>query len=108
MLALEKSSGRNQIYNISDGRDYTQEYLWKLAADLLGVKRPSRHISPFVVHIVARARGLDTDEIRFITSNRIVDISKARKELGFRPRESIESNAAYLLGRFNANNSPGK
>jgi len=103
VLALGRRASRNQIYNITDGRDYTQGYLFELAADLLGVKRPDRHISPILVHIVAKARGLDTDEVRFITSNRLVDISKARRQLGFRPRESVESGAGYLLERFNAN-----
>lgn len=100
MLALGRKASVNQVYNITDGRDYTQEYLFDLAADLLGVPRPKSHIHPVVVHIVAKARGLDTDEIRFITSNRQVDISKARKELGFKPKESVESSGSYLIKKF--------
>lgn len=101
MLALEKKISNKKIYNITDGREYTQEYLFGLAADLLGVSKPERHVSPLMVRIVAKAKGLDIDEVRFITSDRRVDISKARRELGYRPKESVESGASYLLNRFN-------
>lgn len=100
MLAASKKVSDRKTYNITDGREYTQEYLFNLAADLLGVPKPDKHISPLVVNIVAKARGLDRDEIRFVTSDKRIDISKAKKELGFRPKESVESGAGYLLNRF--------
>jgi nucleoside-diphosphate-sugar epimerase len=59
MLACDKKISSNKVYNISDGKDYTQEYLIGLVADLLKVERPQRHISPLLVKIVAKARGLD-------------------------------------------------
>lgn len=102
MLALAKRSASNETYNISDGKDYTQEYLMGLVADLLRVKKPQRHISPLLVKIIAKARGLDTDEIRFITSDRLIDISKAKKELGFAPRENIKKGGTYLLSKFDS------
>ncbi len=105
-LVFEKrKESRNKIYNISDGRSYTQEYLLALAANTLGVDKPKRHINTMVAKMVAKAKGLDPDEIRFITSDRIVDISKAEKELGFKPKESVERGAAYLLNRFNISNN---
>lgn len=101
----KRRESRNKIYNISDGRNYTQEYLLTLAANTLGVDKPKKHINTMVAKMVAKAKGLDPDEIRFITSNRIIDISKAEKELGFKPKESVESGAAYLLNRFNISNN---
>ncbi len=102
-LALQKKrESKNKIYNISDGREYTQKGLFEMAAKMLGVPKPTRHISPILVHIVAKAKGLDTDEIRFITSDRSIDISKARKELGFRPKETAERGASYLLNKLDS------
>ncbi len=101
-LVLEKrENSRNKIYNITDGRTYTQKYLLTLAANTLGVEAPEKHVNTLVAKMVAKARGLDTDELRFITSDRKIDISKARKELGFKPTESVESGAGYLLSKFN-------
>ncbi len=105
-LVLEKKeNSRNKIYNITDGRVYTQKYLLTLAANTLGVEAPKKHVNALVAKMVAKARGLDTDELRFITSDRKVDISKARRELGFIPTESVESGAGYLLGKFNISDS---
>ncbi len=100
VLAAGKKGSINKIYNVGDGREYTQEYLLDLAADLLGVARPQSHINKLAAGILAKAKGLDRDEIRFMTSDRKLDISRARKELGFRPVESVESGSRYILGRF--------
>lgn len=100
MLARESKTSHNKIYNLTDGREYTQEYLFNLAADLLNVKRPRRHVSGLVVKILAKARGLDSDELRFLTSNRHVDITKIRKELGFESSVDIKDSGRYLIEKF--------
>ncbi len=100
LLAARKRISGSRAYNIGDGREYTQEYLLGLGADLLGVPRPERHISTVLAKIVAKASGLERDEMRFMTSDRILDIGRARKELGFAPRESVESSAGKMLSDF--------
>ncbi len=100
MLAMESGTGTSGIYNISDGVAYTQEQLLDLIADMLKVERPARHISPLVVKLLAKRRNLDSDELRFIMSNRLVDISKARRELGFKPKVDIAKGGAALIEEF--------
>jgi nucleoside-diphosphate-sugar epimerase len=94
----ERSIGR--IYNISDGVEYTQEYLLDTAADLLGVPRPKSHLNEMVVKILAKSRGLDTDELRFLTSNRTLNISRAKNELGFAGQTRIEEGGKEIVAKF--------
>jgi len=76
---------KNKVYNVTDGNNYTQELLFNMAADMLKVPRPKRRLSEFIVRLVAKSRGLDSDELRFLTSNRVIDITKIKSELGFKP-----------------------
>ena len=100
LLAAERKASNRNVYNLSDGVKYTQEGLMNLAADLLKAERPTRHISQLVVSLVAKSRGLDSDELRFLTSNRIVDIGKAKKELGFEPSVDIKDGAIDMVRDF--------
>ncbi len=99
-LAAENRKNSSNIYNISDGVTYTQAGLFNLAADLLKVDRPGRHISPMIVNFVAKSRGLDSDELRFLMSDRIIDLTKAKKELGFEPTVRLEDAGAEMVRDF--------
>lgn len=105
VLAERTRKGSHNIYNLSDGVAHTQQELFNLVADMLKVERPSRHISPLVVRLLAKRRNLDSDELRFIMSNRIVDIKKIRKDLGFRPSVDINDGAMELVKEFLKNGS---
>ena len=96
--AIEK--GKNSIYNISDGTSFSQRDLFNIAADLLKVRRPSKRISEIIVRIVAKKYGIDSDELRFITSDRDVSIEKARSELGFSPSTDINGEGPRIVERF--------
>ncbi len=100
VLAGESRDSGGAIYNFSDGTAYTQQGLFNLVADLLGVDRPSRHISPLVVKLVARSRGLNSDELRFLMSNRIIDIGRIRRELGFAPKVKMKDAGHDLISNF--------
>ncbi len=100
LLAEEKRSGSKEIYNLSDGVRYTQEGLIDMAADMLKVPRPKRHISPIVVNLVAKRRGLNSDELRFLTSNRILDISKIKKDLGMVPSVNVKDATMEMMMDF--------
>ncbi len=91
---------REKIYNLSDGQTYTQEYLVGLAAEMLKVEKPKRHLQEFVVRMLARQRNLDSDELRFLTSNRVLDISKIKKELGFEPEVDIKQGGREMIDEF--------
>ncbi len=101
MLANDKNDGRrNFLCNISDGGTHTQKALFGLVAELLSVKKPSGHLSSIVVKMMAKRMGIDSDELRFIMADRIIDISRARAELGYVPRIGIFEGSKDLVDRF--------
>ncbi len=100
MLSEHKRKASRNVYNLTDGVPYTQQQLFNIVADMLKSERPSRHISPIVVRLLAKRRGLDSDELRFIMSNRIVDTAKVKKELGFRPTVDIKDGTMDLIKEF--------
>lgn len=100
LLATSTEISQYKIYNLTDGNSYTQEHLFRLAADLMGIKRPIRHINKLVFRFVAKAKGIDNDEIRFLLSNRHVDTTKIKTELGFRARISLEDGASAFVKQF--------
>ncbi len=101
-LLLAKGNGAclNKTYNLSDGVPYTQEQLLSLSARMLGAPVPSRHVSELIVKVLARQRSLESDELRFMTSNRVLDMSKMRDELGFEPKVKMEEGMKELVDMF--------
>jgi len=91
---------KNKVYNVTDGNSYTQELLFNMAADMLKVPRPKRHLSEFIVRLVAKSHGLDSDELRFLTSNRVIDITKIKSELGFKPFVEIRVGMGELVTSY--------
>jgi nucleoside-diphosphate-sugar epimerase len=89
-----------KVYNIGDGAVYTQEGLIDLAADMMKVKRPQRHVSELLARMLAKTRNLDSDELKFLTSDRVIDISRIRKELGFNPEVDINTGGRELVDEF--------
>jgi dTDP-glucose 4,6-dehydratase len=100
VLAKGSPSSMGKIYNLSDGEAYTQEHLLGLAADMLGVPRPTRHMNELIVKLIAKERGFDSNEFRFLTSNRILDISKVKSEIGFNPSVSMQRGGMELIEEF--------
>lgn len=100
LMAENGPASRNRIYNVSDGVPHTQESLVMLAAKLLGVTKPIRHVNELIVRMLARQRNLESDELRFLTSNRLIDISRIREDLGFEPKVTIEVGGAELVKLF--------
>jgi nucleoside-diphosphate-sugar epimerase len=100
LMVENEPASRNKIYNVSDGVAHTQDSLVALAARLMGAQKPTRHVNEFIVKMLARQRNLESDELRFLTSNRIVDISRIRSEVGFEPKIMIEQGGKELVDLF--------
>ncbi|MDE1860356.1 MAG: NAD(P)-dependent oxidoreductase [Candidatus Micrarchaeota archaeon] len=101
LLALENNDGKRRTFNIGDGIAYTQEQLFRISSELMGIEVPKRHISPLVVRLIAKKRGLDSDELRFLLSDRVLDVSKAKKELGFAARMKLRETSVDLIKQLN-------
>ena len=100
ITASKTPKSNNNIYNLSDGKEYTQEYLFQFAASMLNVPMPRQHINTLVASALTKLIGADADEFRFITSNRVVDITKIRTELGFKPKIGIREGGRKLVNEF--------
>ena len=101
LLAAEKTQDRtSEIFNITDGTMHTQQSLINMSADLLHAERPKRHLNEFMVKIIAKTRDLDVDELRFLTSDRQVSISKAKRMLGYSPKVGVEKGGKELVEEF--------
>lgn len=100
ILASNSESAKNEIFNISDGNVYSQEQIMGIASDMLGVPRPTMHLNEIIVKVIAKRRGMNTDELRYLVSNRNIDISKARTVLGYKPKVDIETGARELVDQF--------
>ncbi|MDE1854730.1 MAG: NAD(P)-dependent oxidoreductase [Candidatus Micrarchaeota archaeon] len=102
-LMLVKENPRvsvGKVYNIGDGAVYTQEGLVNTVADMLGVQRPTRHVAEVLVRMLAKSRGLDSDELRFLTSDRVIDIGRIKRELGFEPDMDIKTGGREMINEF--------
>jgi len=89
------------VYNIV-GEHITQNEVYKIAAEELGVKPPSHHVpyavaylSAFLAEKVALLTGakpkITREHIAILYFDRPFDCSKAKKELGFSPRKTAEA-----------------
>ena len=100
ILACGNPKSFNKIYNITDGVPYTQKELFDKAAQLLGAKPPSRGVHSLIAKIGARMSGLNYDEFEFLISDRIINIDRAKKELGYRPSCSIDVEGRQMVKGF--------
>ncbi|MGA3020714.1 MAG: NAD(P)-dependent oxidoreductase [Candidatus Micrarchaeales archaeon] len=101
MLAVENPEiSIGKIYNVADNTPFTQEELIDLAAKMMNVNKPKKHVSEFLVRMIARQRNLDSDELRFITSDRMIDTSKIEKELKFRTKVEIKDGGKEMVDAF--------
>ncbi|MBN2102393.1 MAG: NAD(P)-dependent oxidoreductase [Candidatus Aenigmarchaeota archaeon] len=97
-LAL-KPEAKNEIFNIADGDPKTYREIYKDIADALGVEMPTKTVPVFLAKLLARLkekrRESDTttkvSSITRLVRNRIVDISKARRVLGYKPKYDFKT-----------------
>ncbi|MCL5680343.1 MAG: NAD(P)-dependent oxidoreductase [Candidatus Marsarchaeota archaeon] len=100
LLAAKVKNPKNETYNISDGQFHTIKSLFELAATALGVQPPKRSVPHVVAKITSKIANINYDELEFVASNRKIDISKAKKELGFKPKHAIEKDGLLLVEEY--------
>lgn len=95
--AVTKGKG---IYVVS-GEAETQEEILKIAAKLLKVPAPTKKVPVSMALLFAQAEEMKAsmskskpkitqEHVRILSSDRVFDCSKAKKELGFKPRKIKE------------------
>ncbi len=96
----ESANAENRIYNLSDGAAYTLRSLLERAAQLLGVKPPTKNINKVVARMGRSLMGINYDEFEFISSDRVVSIDRIAKEVGFVPSVDIKDGAREMVSAF--------
>jgi nucleoside-diphosphate-sugar epimerase len=108
-LLLAKDRGRpGEVYLVAGKEAKPQKELLALLTKHLGAEMPSRHVPKYMASmmayyevLVSRLRGskpkVIPEYISKITSDRVFDTSKARRELGFEPRVGYDAAAKELV-----------
>jgi len=114
LLALENKKAEGQIYNIADDKPVRyKEFVYELA-DVLNVRRPG--FAPIWLYRIAVAAAaswarltrtppaINEDILTFSISSFAADTSKAKAELGFKPKyPTIYEGIPASVGRFRRN-----
>ncbi len=107
MLALENRHVHRESFIVTSGEDISQEECLRLLAEELHVQPPSKHVPvPVAYGMVAydALRGLFTGKrkirklyVDFLAEDRVFDTSKARRDLGYRPRMTLRQGVREYL-----------
>ncbi|HUC38530.1 MAG TPA: NAD(P)-dependent oxidoreductase [Candidatus Acidoferrum sp.] len=100
LAAQNPKSSANQVFNIADGYMHTPRQLFTLVANLMGVEPPNRSVNGAIARLLIKAAGISYDEYEFLVSDRVVDISKIRKVLGFTPSRRGDVDGLVMVEDF--------
>jgi nucleoside-diphosphate-sugar epimerase len=95
---LDKAA--NQIYNVTDGQPYTPKYLFEKIAEILNVPPPKKVININMAKLLVKLFNINFDEFQFLTSDRIIDISKIKKDLGFVPKNRLDVQGLDMIKHY--------
>lgn len=90
----------NNIYNLTDGEPHTVLSLFSSVAKVLNVPPPHSSVNPTIARLMRKSVNISYDEYEFLASDRIVDISKIKRDLGFRPVRSIAIDGMLMVEEF--------
>lgn len=102
LINAEKYGIPGESYNIAGDDIKTQEELYKLIANQLGVTPPTKHIPIWLSKIIYKLKG-NKKMIAYIeklSADRIFDISKAEKELKWNPRISYNIGIKRVIEEY--------
>jgi dihydroflavonol-4-reductase len=109
--AISAPEAIGERFIIGDDRSYTYKQILELAAKELGVPPPQKHI-PFSIakcyallteagaKLLGRKPRITVSYFDYITSDMILDISKAKRLLGFKPQYSLEQGMKRMVKWF--------
>ncbi|QLJ53412.1 MAG: UDP-glucose 4-epimerase [Candidatus Fermentimicrarchaeum limneticum] len=108
LLAAENKKAVGQTYVITGGEQMTQKEIMEIAAKELGVKPPTKHIPRFMAELGielsyltsifgGKKPSIDSEQLAVLSSHRVFDISKAKKELGYAPEVRLEEGIKEMV-----------
>jgi nucleoside-diphosphate-sugar epimerase len=123
LLAAESRKAPGQTYIIAGAEQMTQKEVFEIAARELGVKPPHQHIPHFLAEFGVQLsyplsffgwskKRVDLENLAVLSSHRIFNISKAKRELGYSPSLTLgegikEMVEYYKRGAFYAEHGKG-
>ena len=98
-LVAKSDKAANQLYNLTDGNDYSMDELVHCSAKALHV--PVAHNpEPKILDYIRDVFGIDYDDFEFMSANRIISSEKIKRELGFEPSINLEKGIRMLADDF--------
>lgn len=107
MLALENKSVHRDAFIVTSGEELTQEHALQIVAKKLGVPTPTRKVPVWLAYgmvfvdwlkgLTGAKRKLLKLYVDFLAEDRVFDITKAKKELGFEPHVTLEKGLEGLV-----------
>ena len=110
VLAMKKGTN-GEVYLVAGNDIVTQKQLYAILSDAIGAAHPSKRVplpSAYALAYVQKAISVFTrkeprvklEYLRRITSDRTFDISKAKRDLGYNPKNSYMGWAADLANDY--------
>ncbi len=107
ILALENRNVHQDAFIITSGEELTQQQAYAIVAKKLGVPVPTKKVPVFLAYgmvlvdwfqgLFGKPRKLLKLYVDFLAEDRVFDISKARKVLGFEPKIGLEKGLDGLV-----------
>ncbi|MCL4383412.1 MAG: NAD(P)-dependent oxidoreductase [Candidatus Marsarchaeota archaeon] len=97
LKVIDNKKAYNKIYNVTDGVAYTSKYLFDVIAKQLNVPPPNKKINLGIAKFVVKLFNINYDEFEFLASDRIIDISKIKKEIGFSPSRKLDKEGLEMI-----------
>jgi UDP-glucose 4-epimerase len=99
LICLHHPAAANETFLVSDGEDLSTSELLKLTASAMGIKPRLIPASEFMIKFFGALMG-KREISRRLCGNLQVDISKARRLLGWYPPLSVEEGLAQLANSY--------
>lgn len=112
LAALDQPAPTGSAYNIIGPDTYTQEEIYSMAAQELGVSPPKEHASPYLAKFASmslsaaatlsfgKPPSLTAEHIRQLTLDRAYSCEKAQKELGWKPKVKLKDGIAEMVALY--------
>ncbi|MFQ6010378.1 MAG: NAD-dependent epimerase/dehydratase family protein [Candidatus Aenigmatarchaeota archaeon] len=102
LIVAENLGKAGEVYIITGPEVKTQEELYGLICRKLGVEPPKKHVPVMLAKTAASLQGKEKwiPFIEKIAADRVFDISKAKKELGFEPKVGYEEGIAEMIVEY--------